>query len=493
MQMANELQTIMQEDANSLEHYGTKGMHWHQRRYQNEDGSYTELGKARRRVGYKDGPSNDEDSETKIGKAYKDMSKKELRAAKKKARHNEKERRAQREFNRDKRQAIEDGDYAFISKNISRFSNTEIDEAMQRIRKMNEFKDMAAKNEKSADHYIDKAVNFLQKASKATESVTNIYNKINESQQKSIAKQKALVELEKAKHPEKYYASKKEADEAAEKERKRLEEESEKARQKKEDRKAAEKKEEEEAEQKRKDEEQKRKDEADKKEQERKEAEDNRIAEITRKEKERIEAENKRLEDAKLQAEEEARAYRELANKRAAEEKEKREAYQRRLEYEAKLKEEEEKEKKAKTYQDSTKDTTNRNWWESYFGSDKIGGLFSKKDKYNSKSDNWKKDFEKTSKETEDLTKKYLDQLKDYNKGFFKIGSSSNSKLPRYASQDEKWKKDMTKHDSNVIDKWVKDMKKKYMTERNMSSKAAEKKAEEYVDAWLEAYDEGNI
>ena len=36
-------------------------------------------------------------------------------------------------------------------------------------------------------------------------------------------------------------------------------------------------------------------------------------------------------------------------------------------------------------------------------------------------------------------------------------------------------------------------MKKKYMKERNMSAKAAEAKAEEYVDAWIDAYDEGRI
>ena len=51
----------------------------------------------------------------------------------------------------------------------------------------------------------------------------------------------------------------------------------------------------------------------------------------------------------------------------------------------------------------------------------------------------------------------------------------------------------MKKHDSRVIDQWVKDMKKKYMKERNMSAAAAEEKAEEYVDAWINAYDEGKI
>lgn len=37
-----------------LYHYGIKGMKWGVRRYQNEDGSYTSLGKERRRVEYSD-------------------------------------------------------------------------------------------------------------------------------------------------------------------------------------------------------------------------------------------------------------------------------------------------------------------------------------------------------------------------------------------------------------------------------------------------------
>ena len=34
-----------------LYHYGTKGQKWHQRRYQNPDGTWTEIGKQRRRKG----------------------------------------------------------------------------------------------------------------------------------------------------------------------------------------------------------------------------------------------------------------------------------------------------------------------------------------------------------------------------------------------------------------------------------------------------------
>lgn len=39
---------------NYLMHYGTKGMHWGDRKYQNTDGTWTEAGKMRRRVGRKE-------------------------------------------------------------------------------------------------------------------------------------------------------------------------------------------------------------------------------------------------------------------------------------------------------------------------------------------------------------------------------------------------------------------------------------------------------
>ncbi len=41
----------MQCDPNYLQHYGKKGMHWGERKYQNEDGSLTPLGREHYGVG----------------------------------------------------------------------------------------------------------------------------------------------------------------------------------------------------------------------------------------------------------------------------------------------------------------------------------------------------------------------------------------------------------------------------------------------------------
>ena len=178
----------------TLEHSGVKGQTWGVRRYQNPDGTYTELGKKRRRVGYEE-PETDND--TKMGgKAYKDMTWSERRAAKKRARHNEAERRQQREFNQDKKRAIQEGDLEFITKNISKFTNEELVAVADRYKKMQVVRDAYNQNKKTPDTYIDKAVKYLEKAAKASDSISRIYNNITDSSKKKLEKQKLQKETE---------------------------------------------------------------------------------------------------------------------------------------------------------------------------------------------------------------------------------------------------------------------------------------------------------
>lgn len=438
--MNDELQIVNQEDENSLSHYGVKGQKWGQRNYQNPDGTYTELGKERRRVAFikaekakeedaKNQNSSDEDYEgEKIGgKAYKDMTRKELRAAKKRARHNEAERRKQREFNRDKREAIEAGDMSFISKNISKFTNDEIDETIARLKRMQAIKDIEAANKQRSEKYIDKALKFLDKASNATNSLTNIYNKINESQQKSIQKKKLLKEYDKLSNPDDYKTEvEKKKDilelEKTEKELKELREGKKKT-----------------------------------------------TKEILEEEKAQKELEKLRNPESDW----------EYVNKKLKDESFRRS--QEEIERSNRYKADQEKYKAEKAKAEWWKNGSKANDYtdDSYAWLDNLdfGSQPGKKTKIGSTKS---KDFDLDDKSVNKITKKYVGMFKDAPKDYFKEDQV----------RDDQWRKDMKKHDADVVDKWVKDMKKKYMKERNMDAKAAEQKAEDYVESWLEAYDE---
>ena len=530
IQMNEELQAVMQEDdQNSLEHYGVKGQKWGQRNYQNPDGTYTELGKERRRVGYireekqkekdanahKNGieESIDKSEDIKIGsKAYKDMTRQELREARKRARHNEAERRAKREFNRDKREALENGDISFISRNISKFTNDEIDEAITRYNKMQNLKTLEAANRKDSVYFMEKAAKFLNSAEKVVTPITNISNKLNEASKKAsekrnqlISEKKSATELEYLKNPKAKPLTKKE-EIALEKDKLELDWLKDP----------------------------KSKPMTEKEELELQWLKDPKSKPKTRKEEIEAEKAEKELEwfynplnKPLTESESLKNAKQALENRKLIRENiqtdldtdwKKLLSKDREADYESmksnqmsmsdfknkwgtfdnpssgkgkgdnnnsgkkgkKVSEDDFREKaisKGITDEDTIHDLYDLIGSQSKKSS--IGGWFSKKNKEDIKGT----DFDLDDKRTNSITKKYLGQLKTTETDYFNEPEVRN----------EQWKKDLKKHDSDVIDDWVKDMKKKYMKERKMNSKDAEKKAEEYVDAWLNAYDEGRI
>ena len=452
---------LQEEDLDSLEHYGIKGQKWGQRRYQNPDGSYTELGKERRRVGYEDdvdakkekdanananGIEATESTDEKFGgKAYKDMTRKELRAAKKRARHNEKERRAQREFNRDKREAIENGDISFISENINKFSNEEIDEAVVRYNKMLTLKNLEAAKRNNNDQFIDKAIRVLEKGSKASKAFTDIVNNFNDMSKKSAEKRKTQTDLEKAETELKYL-----------------------------------------------------KDPG---------AKPLTMAEKLKNTKQEIDNDKARNEgtqtriDTRWKAymdEEKARDYRKMSSDgmTLAEFKDKWGSLESGGGGKGKggggdsggSKKGPKISKEDARSAGSSMDWTDEEAVDKFlkdmgFGSQSknksLTGWFSKKNKEDVKGT----DFDMDDKRVNMVTRKYLNKLKESPKDYFKENQVRN----------DQWKKDMKSYDADIIDKWVKDMKKKYMKEQKLDSKEAEKKAEAYVDSWLDAYDEGHI
>ena len=506
--MSDVIQSLLDETF-ALQHYGVKGQKWGHRNYQNPDGTYTELGKERRRVGYtKNAVDSDEDSAIKIsGKAYKDMTRRERRAAKRKARHNEAERRERREFNRDKNEAIQRADLDFIDKHIDKFTNDEIMQAVDRYKRMQLIKDFkkAEKAEKDAkvERLIDKGLRYLKRASDAADSISNISNKITQTQKNKVDLEKSRKDLEKTQHeldklinPEKYEKKKTQAEINAEKlaleksvnefqlEKDRLEKSKEELRKKKSEAEKAE------------NEARKAKYDADKNDpetikrvaKEKEEEVRRKAAEAEAKRKEAEEAERKaredseRVKEAKEAAEKAEKEFKEYLAEREKAEKEAEELYKKQKEEYKKWRDEE----NQKYYDDFMDKYNQANYYSPFYGSAKERSSLIKKILGSDKL----KDYEsyKPSKnrtyELEDLNKESRNAIKKIAKEKPQIGD--------YA-QDKQWTKDMKKHDSRYIDKWVDDMKKKYMKERNMSAKAAEAKAEEYVDAWIDAYDEGRI
>ena len=540
-----------------LEHHGVKGMHWGERRYQNEDGSYTELGKERRRVGYNKKPV--EEAEKIGGKAYKDMTRKERKAAKKRARHNEAERREKRQFNRDKEEAINNGDLNFISKNAHRLTDSEIDYALSRYRRIKMVQDMdnAAQRERN-DRMFNKAMNILTKTASASDKIKNIYVNVKDMETKhhtteearlrnvKTNKEMATAEADRKRRimkEERDYADsrkdklydrmmreRKEEQERQDKlyDRQRKEQQEERERQDKlydkrrkeeqEDRDYRDKKLKEERDRLKED----KKEEKEREEQLKKDEKEREKLEYDRKRQERLDRElrnrnraqdeenvrkNKWNEDRLDRLDREKREKEERAERKAEEEELRKLRAQRQLEEEEKQREYNERRAKEereaeelgiKQREEYRRDEYDRfkntlamlpdSYWP-YYGSSKKKSK-SSKDLNDYYKDN-KKEIDTIAKNSGMSLDEYVDRYKTVVK--YNTSNKSNPKtihdvLPITKERDNRWKKDRRTQNSYKYDSWVKEMMRKYMTERNMSRAEAEKMAEEYVDAWVDFY-----
>ena len=493
-------------DENTLVHYGTKGMKWGERNYQNPDGTYTELGKERRRVGYKETKSeaekkkktlaNEKEPDIKIGgKAYKDMSKKELKAAKKRARHNEAERRAQREFNRDKARAIDEGDLQFLAKNRAKLSDDDIYKAVDRYKKLKAISDLADEEARATqDKYFNKAMKLLEKGGQATHLFKNIYMDVKDMESKHYTTKQ---EQTRAKRAEKEF-------ENIDKDRKRKIFVEERDYQ---DKKAATERS--------------------------NRLEDERIA--YQKEKDAVKDRYDQWKDdrdyqTKLDQDKRNWSH-QLSREKLQDQKDVEKAkkeydrwYAEQLvkatkddrDYAYKLwrdsaKDLYEQKNKGKNKNNSSKDDDEINERldkieellnDRFSGSQgKIGGFFNRsrkeKDEYNTYREQTKNNdysfLDNYTKSLFDKNRNQLDNYTNYYKDYFKDNQryGSKEKKPQTVTmRDERWKKDLKKKagDSRIVDKWVKEMTEKYRTEHGLSKEAAEQKAEDYVDYWIDLY-----
>lgn len=148
-----------------LKHYGTKGQKWGIRKYQNPDGSYTELGKERRRVGHDD--ASEQSPKVEIGKSktygklgfFKRMKlKKQLKEARKKA--------------EDKKRAITQGDIAWASENINDLTDQEINDLVNRRWTMEKVYKFQREDEERAARALQEFANRWERRLSRTASMT---------------------------------------------------------------------------------------------------------------------------------------------------------------------------------------------------------------------------------------------------------------------------------------------------------------------------------
>lgn len=152
-------------EVNFLAHHGVTGQKWGERRYQNKDGSLTPLGRIHWGIGQ---ARNAVSNKLKTRKSFRletdSEKRKRLKLKAEKKEENKKLKLQKAEEVRQKREkAIEDkkakiiakGDKDAIYKNRELFSDEELDKAIARINKVNQFK--TEKSSKQVEHLINRA------------------------------------------------------------------------------------------------------------------------------------------------------------------------------------------------------------------------------------------------------------------------------------------------------------------------------------------------
>lgn len=134
-----------------IAHYGTPKQKWGHRNYQYPDGTYTELGKERRRVG----------------------------TGERKPLLSEEEKRQRRESYYDKKEAIRKGDIIYASKHLSEFSNQELDDIVDRYYNNKRISDIASKIEGTDKSMTEKIAEKLKPIASIAESSATIARSID--------------------------------------------------------------------------------------------------------------------------------------------------------------------------------------------------------------------------------------------------------------------------------------------------------------------------
>ena len=129
-----------------IAHYGTPKQRWGHRNYQYPDGTYTELGKERRRVG----------------------------TGERRPLLTEEEKRQRREAYYDKKEAIRKGDILYANQHISEFSNQDLDDIIERYFKNKRISELTAEIESKDKLTLEKVAKKLGTVADIANSTSSI-------------------------------------------------------------------------------------------------------------------------------------------------------------------------------------------------------------------------------------------------------------------------------------------------------------------------------
>lgn len=197
-------------EVNFLAHHGVTGQKWGERRYQNKDGSLTPLGRIHWGIGQ---ARNAVSNKLKTRKSFRletdSEKRKRLKLKAEKKEENKKLKLQKAEEVRQKREkAIEDkkakliakGDKDAIYKNRDLFSDEELDKAMARINKVNQFK--TEKSSKQVEHLINRATPkeiYKNRAMLNDEELDRALNRISKLEKIKLEDKKAIENLKQTK------------------------------------------------------------------------------------------------------------------------------------------------------------------------------------------------------------------------------------------------------------------------------------------------------
>lgn len=209
---------VVKTSSGELYHHGTKNMHWYQRRYQNEDGTWTEEGKKLRaiREGYGGRSMNKMEK-----RGIKTDNKLHRMEAKKQRKQNRMDKETQRKVNQikakrakaeydakkaedDRQKKIKTGDVKTIMEmqKKGQLSNQELQYAIDRLRKENELAKLGPQKKSgweklaTATDRINKVASFVNAGKSAINAVNDISKLLKGNNKDSDSKIK-IKELEK--------------------------------------------------------------------------------------------------------------------------------------------------------------------------------------------------------------------------------------------------------------------------------------------------------